>query len=249
MKTKKTMRIKKAVRKTAKKKTVKARRPIAKKKTKKAVVLQPLILSGGKKMSKRRKTVRSPAKRRKPARKKSSGTKSVSVFTGFEGSNKQKPAKARHKHRKHSFMSGVGGKSGVMSAVMDGSAVVGGVIGASAISKLVPVANPKVKALIPVALGIGLGMTKIGKSGIGKNIAIGAVAIGILNLVKQFAPALPLMGEEYFGIPTELSSEESAVLGIPYQGELIEGQGIDREEIEGEEFDGDTSYISSDDIE
>jgi hypothetical protein len=77
-----------------------------------------------------------------------------------------------------------------------------------------------------------------------KNIALGSVTVGILSLVKQLMPSLPLMGEEYYGYPQQaLTGEEQAMLGIPFHGE-------DMNEDLGDEL-GDeigNEYVSSDDI-
>lgn len=124
-------------------------------------------------------------------------------------------------------------KPSMMNTLKDGAGVVGGVIGASAIAKMFPIANPKIKAIVPIGLGIILSMTKFGRKGVMKNVALGSVAIGALSLVKQLAPSLPLMGDEYMGYTPELSAEERALLGIPYNGEPVDG------DMEGDELTGD----------
>jgi hypothetical protein len=89
----------------------------------------------------------------------------------------------------------------------------GGIAGAFA-SKYVPIQNAKVKAAMPLLLGLALSMTKFGKKPLMADLAMGASVVGVLSLVKVFVPTLPTMaGDEYY-FPT--SPEEAALLGLPF---------------------------------
>jgi hypothetical protein len=107
----------------------------------------------------------------------------------------------------------------IMSIVTEVGGVAGGAVGSSFVANMVPIANPKIKALIPLALGIVLSNSKLGKSGFGKGIALGSIAVGTISLVKQFAPQLPLLtgDAEVYGMLA--SPEERPMLGSTIEGD------------------------------
>lgn len=132
-------------------------------------------------------------------------------------------AKARRARRYHGAA-----KLNIVGLATDIIGVGMGAVGGSFIAQKVPVSNGKIKAIIPIALGLGLGMTKYGRSSIAKAAAGGMIAVGTLSLVKQFFPTLPLLtgaddAEGVAGAIEALPDEEMALLGYVVSGENYEG--------------------------
>lgn len=153
---------------------------------------------------------------------------------GFEG-------KARRSRRYHGLAGGKkhrrarryhgAPKMDIMGFATDIISVGAGAVGASFIAQKVPVANAKIKALIPIALGLGIGLTKFGRNRMAKSAAGGMIAVGTLSLVKQFFPTVPLLSgaddaETVAGAIDALPEEEKALLGMVVSGvdgAVIEG--------------------------
>jgi hypothetical protein len=161
----------------------------------------------------------------------------------------------RRKRRHYSGMAGGGsGMKGAMGGIMDGVLVAGGAVGGSLIAKFVPIQNAKIKAIVPLALGLGIGFMKIGKKPLFHKLAVGSTAIGILALAKSFVPTLPLlagdelMGDEYMGA-TQLTAEERAMLGDEYQGDVEYSSGLGAVEDfgGGDEYMGDVAQLAAED--
>jgi hypothetical protein len=98
-----------------------------------------------------------------------------------------------------------------------------GAVGGSFLAQKLPITNGKIKALIPIALGLGIGMTKFGRKEIVKSLAGGMIAVGTLSLVKQFFPTVPLLtgnddAEAVAGAIDQLPAEEKALLGYVVSG-------------------------------
>lgn len=132
---------------------------------------------------------------------------------------------------------------------VDLAGLLAGAIGLSFVAGMVPIKNPKFKALIPIAAGIaGLFIPAIASNRFGSRAALGGLAIGGYSLTKQIVPKLPLMGAtdtaEGIGAAIEnLPEEEKAILGIlPEQlpQNQIEYQGQDPDD---QETMGDTEMI------
>ena len=149
---------------------------------------------------------------------------------GFMG----KRHKIRHHRRKRSYMGGLDVKS-ISGSIMEGAGIVGGAVGASFLSRMIPISNAKLKAAIPVALGLGLGMTKFGKRGIMKDVAMGSITIGMISLLKSFVPSLPLLDGDVELMGYLPTSESQAMLGMNYDGDY---DGMSVSEFDGD-FDGD----------
>jgi hypothetical protein len=110
----------------------------------------------------------------------------------------------------------------IVHDLMDAGMIAAGGIGAAMVAKFVPIKNAKIKAAVPLVLGVGIGLTKFGKKPVISKLATGVAAMGILALVKQFVPTIPTLAgddsDELMGyLPT--SPEEAALLGLPYEGE------------------------------
>jgi hypothetical protein len=100
-----------------------------------------------------------------------------------------------------------------------------GAVAGSFIANKVPGVNAKMKAFIPIALGVGIGMTKYGRSPIVKSALAGSIAVGTLALVKAFFPTLPLLtgtddAESVMGVIDNLPDEEKALLGMVVNPEM-----------------------------
>lgn len=159
---------------------------------------------------------------------------------GFEG-------KARRSRRYHGLAGGKkhrrarryhgAPKMDIMGFATDIISVGAGAVGASFIAQKVPVANAKIKALIPIALGLGIGLTKFGRNRMAKSAAGGMIAVGTLSLVKQFFPTVPLLSgaddaETVAGAIDALPEEEKALLGYVVNGVdgmVVEGDNDDVE--------------------
>lgn len=207
-------RLRGGVRKIARKITRKARRKARVSRTYINRAAEPLIIKEGTMAGKKRRS-----SKRKATRK----TRHVYVH-GSTGSKKVR----RHRRRSHGLAGGLG-RLNIMSTVGDMAGLAAGAVGASYVAKMVPVANAKVKALVPIALGLGLGMTRFGRGKMGKAASEGAIAVGTLALVKSFFPTLPLLSgaddaEGVAGAIDALPSEEKALLGLTVQGD---GMGFD----------------------
>lgn len=142
---------------------------------------------------------------------------------GFEG------RKRSHRRRGHRRYYGAD-RTSPFNTVINGAVAVGGGVLASMASHYVPVTNAKLKALVPVAIGAVLAMLPMTRRNkMLQSAALGAVVVGGMSLVRQFAPNVPLLtgdlyqGTEYF-IPSQ--GEESAMLGAPYQvaGDNLDGE-------------------------
>lgn len=120
-------------------------------------------------------------------------------------------------------------KYGIQSLVMQGAGVTAGAVAGSMVARMIPIADLRLKSLVPIVLGAGIVSTKAGKKGIVKDAALGSVAIGIISLVKTLAPQLPFLAADESDLAlVGYDEEEQAMLGLPYQGE-------DEDEIEGED--------------
>ena len=200
-------------------------RPYIKKAAKKvAEKLEPLIITEGSIMGRKRRRSRKAKK---------------GLFGGFEGAKRRTHRRRRHtlrgefgrRRRSRRRYSGgllAGGKINPVEIATDIVGLGAGAVGASFIAKMVPVKDARLKAAIAIALGLGIGATKLGRNRIMKSLAGGAIAVGSLSLVKALAPQLPLLsGVEdavsAAGAIDALPPEEKALLGMTVEGE-IEGE-------------------------
>lgn len=165
--------------------------------------LKPLLISEGVKMARKKTAKKTVRKTRKSA-------------TRYHGESLAGSTKRKRTRRSYRRYSGIGGgKIDVVKPLINtGIAVAGGVAGSFAANKL-PIADAKIKAAIPVALGLALGLTKIGrKNAMVQAAATGMMVAGGLALLRQFAPTLPLLaGENEVDMVTD--SQVNALLGSP----------------------------------
>lgn len=139
---------------------------------------------------------------------------------GFEG----KARRTRRSRRSVRRFSGarIGGVN-VMGIGTDVVGMAGGAVAGSAVAKFVPIADPRIKALIPLLLGIVLSSMKFAKSRIMQAVATGSTAVGVISLVRQFLPNVPMLAgaasaEDIIASVNQLPPEEKAMLG--FSGEL-----------------------------
>jgi hypothetical protein len=78
-------------------------------------------------------------------------------------------------------MSGIGA---VGSTAMNVAYTIAGGVAAQLVSKFVPIANEKIKAAIPVA--VGLFLPRVVKGAAGQGLANGMIAVGGIKLVQSF---------------------------------------------------------------
>jgi len=129
-------------------------------------------------------------------------------------------SKKHHRSTPAKYLHGAAEGFNPGNLALDLAGILAGAIGLSFVASLVPVKNPKYKALIPMLAGvIGLSMPKIAKNRFINRAALGALSIGGYTLTKQLVPSLPLMGAadtaEGIGAAIEnLPPEEKAILGI-----------------------------------
>jgi hypothetical protein len=188
-----------------------------------------LMASKKRKMSRKQKAALARGRNRAAARR-SHG------FEGFEGGKKKRATV------KHSIvMRGAAGPD-IAGMGVDLAGLLAGAIGLSLLASLIPIKNPKFKALIPMVAGFaGMFVPMIAGNRFTSRAALGGLAIGGYSLTKQLLPKIPLMGAadtaEGIGAAIEnLPPEEKAILGIlPEQQPLIDYENTNgTEEIGGE---------------
>lgn len=180
--------------------------------------LEPIIIKG-ESMAKRKKSRKTRKYHGLPV----AGRKTRRKARRYHGA-----ARTRRARRYHGA-----GKFNVVALATDIIGVGVGAVGASFIAQKIPVSNAKIKALIPIVLGLGLGMTKFGQSSIAKAAAGGMIAVGTLSLVKQFFPTVPMLtgaddAETIAGAIDALPDEEKALLGM-----VVSGEGEEYPEVSG----------------
>lgn len=117
------------------------------------------------------------------------------------------------------------GKLRPVAIITEVAGLAGGAIAGSFLAKIVPIANTKIKALIPILAGVALGQIKFGRAGIGKDVAAGMITIGSLSLVRQFVPQIPVFAgvesaQELLTSIQGLPAEEQAMLGFDGASDL-----------------------------
>lgn len=110
-----------------------------------------------------------------------------------------------------------------------GAGAIAGSFVANMAAKIPFLANPKIKAVVPLLLGIVVSQLKIGQKKLIRDIATGSIAVGTISLIRNMLPSLPLLaGESAESIVNslkQLSAEEQALLGLDgaSTGEVLTG--------------------------
>jgi hypothetical protein len=94
---------------------------------------------------------------------------------------RRKSHKRKHAPRRRRKMSGIGA---VGSTAMSVAYTIAGGVAAQLVSKYVPLQNEKIKAAIPVA--VGLFLPKFVKGTAGQGLANGMIAVGGIKLIQSF---------------------------------------------------------------
>ena len=94
---------------------------------------------------------------------------------------RRKSYKRQSAPRRRRKMSGIGA---VGSTAMSVAYTIAGGVAAQLVSKFVPIANEKIKAAIPVA--VGLVLPRFVKGAAGQGLANGMVAVGGIKLIQSF---------------------------------------------------------------
>lgn len=88
-------------------------------------------------------------------------------------------------------------KADIQSTLISTALGVGGAVAAGMLANRVPIADPRLKAAVPLAAGVLLTTTKLGSNKNFQAAAAGMMIMGGLSLLKQFQPNLvTLAGEE-----------------------------------------------------
>jgi hypothetical protein len=203
--------------------------------------VQVNIIEGGSSMARKRRI----ARRRKVVhhRRKSRRLSGIPVLLGSRRRKSTRPR--RRAHARRAVLMGFGG-SGISGLLMTGAFAVAGAVGASFIASKLPlhehvdpvtgIPKPnKIKALIPIAVGVGLSMTSFGKSANGEALALGCITAGGLGLLRMMKPGMPLLGGEadLTGVSTSFNGGELE----GYEGDgvsAVSGAGIDA--VAGDEY-------------
>lgn len=182
----------------------------ARKGKKKPAKKKPVRKKAARKSPVKRKSVRKKVVRKKVVRKKAVRRKSTQKRKAGNMAGKRRKATTTRRRR-----SG-GGRVNVQKMLMMGSAAAAGAVGAGAVANMIPLPDPRIKAALPIAAGIALGMSQMGKQEMFKFVSVGMVSAGALALVRQFAPNLPLLAGEdetlLDYVPND--SEDVALLGM-----------------------------------
>jgi len=107
-------------------------------------------------------------------------------------------AKTTTKRRKSSGKAGFlkGKAKGMIPIVKDVAIAVGGGVAGGVLANKLPIANPKIKAAIPLVAGIVLAATLGQKKRIMHELGTGMAVIGAIALLRQFAPNIPMLAGE-----------------------------------------------------
>lgn len=189
---------------------------------------EPIVLKKGEIVMDGRKSKKS---RRKTAKRYHGGEFGRKKYHGGEfGRRKRRSRKAGR------FLGEFGGGFDLAGIGTDAAGIVAGAVGASFVTRLIPIKQTLLQALVPIALGgFVVSNPKWSKQRLINRIGLGALAVGGLAITKALAPKLPLLSgadtAEGVGIAIDnLPAEEKAILGLlpDYSGEAgTDYQGTD----------------------
>jgi hypothetical protein len=118
----------------------------------------------------------------------------------------------------------------LLSFGVDSASLLGGAVVSSFGSNKLPIKNAKIRALIPIGIGLAAMLSPFGKNRIVRAAALGSTTVGLFSLLRSLVPALPLLsGEEsaetIAAAIDRLPEEEKAILGITDQSpETADGE-------------------------
>lgn len=131
---------------------------------------------------------------------------------------------ARFKTRKQKGATMAKGKRGlnVMNELQSIGIGAAGAVGGTMIGNAIPIADPRLKAIMPLIAGILL--SGFGKSAMLKKLAYGMSIGGALSTIKAIAPNIPMLAGEESAMQITPSDIEQAVLTgaiTPAQGQAL----------------------------
>lgn len=149
--------------------------------------------------------------------KKRKSSKSVSVPVKQErktmAKKKRSSATTTKKRSVKSAVRSMGGRAkGLVPMVKDVGIAVAGGIGSSVFVNKLPIANPKLKAALPLVAGLLVSSVLGKKKPIFKEIGHGMAVVGAIALLKQFAPNVPMLAGE----------DEVYYIPEGYQGDMMQ---------------------------
>ena len=128
----------------------------------------------------------------------------------------------RRRRRSSSYMGGIGGRGtvGKIQSMLTSTAIgTAAAIGGSMLLAKAPVANPKIKAALPLAAGIFLSLMAKGKSAkLMYQASTGLMIAGGLGLTKQIAPQFALAGEDELYNSAYLQDNSGMGMNTDYMG-------------------------------
>lgn len=216
-----------------KKKARKAKRRLSKKQLK--------ALQRGRKVLKHLRTGREISEPKEPiiiktgglgmSKRKGKGKRVKHIVYGFEGAGfegRKRRGKGK-RGRGGRFLGFDGGGINFMNVITDVAGLLGGALLGGQISKMLPVKNNLVKALIPTAAGIaGNTYRPIARQRFLQRASLGLLLVGAANVVKNFWPNAPLLqgetAEDLAAQIDNLPDEERAVLGLLPARETVRGE-------------------------
>ena len=113
-------------------------------------------------------------------------------------------------------------KTDAVSVVKNAAIAAGGGIAAGMLANKLPIANPKLKAIIPIVAGVALATTIGRKKHMFHELGTGMVVLGVVALVRQLAPTVPMLageddGEQLLGFMDDQGQQELSYGGEPMQ--------------------------------
>jgi hypothetical protein len=172
----------------------KAKKAVKKRKASKA---QLAALARGRKKAAANRKSASP--KRKPRKKTSRKIRTIKESKPMARRKSSKAvAKTTTKRRRSSGRGNfIKGKAkGMIPIVKDVAIAVGGGVAGGVLANKLPIANPKIKAALPLVAGILLASTLGQKKRIMHELGTGMAVIGAIALLKQFAPNIPMLAGE-----------------------------------------------------
>ena len=112
-----------------------------------------------------------------------------------------------------STFKGIGGRAkGMVPMIKDVGIAVAVGVGANVLVNKLPIANPKVKAALPLVAGLLVSSVLGKKKPMFREIGHGMAVIGAIALLKQFAPNVPMLAGE----------DEMVYLPEGYAGDMLQ---------------------------
>lgn len=164
---------------------------------------------------------------------------------GVDGARRRRRGRRRGLGAVMAGAAPAGGRS-VGGVLTSGAAIVAGAAAGSVLAAKVPLpgALTRWRPVLPIAVGVGLGVSRFGRKRIVTDLALGMIAAGGLALGRLYAPQLFAGDDEMLGLDAAtdealgLTYAGDDRLGLTYEGDEVEGDEVEGDEVEGEEVEG-----------